>query len=70
MLVLQEHSGEFPRYHFAFVASGSDVQHAATLLRERGVPIRGPIFHDWMPGTSLYFEDLDGHELELFAPST
>jgi len=21
-----------------------------------------------MPGTSLYFEDPDGHELELFAP--
>jgi catechol 2,3-dioxygenase-like lactoylglutathione lyase family enzyme len=47
-----------------------DLQQAGAVLRERGVPTRGPIFHDWMPGTSLYFEDLDGHELELFAPAT
>jgi lactoylglutathione lyase len=70
MVVLQEHAGEFPSYHFAFTARGSDLQQAATVLRERGVPTRGPIFHGWMPGTSLYFEDLDGHELELFAPAT
>jgi hypothetical protein len=33
------------------------------------VSTRGPVFHKWIPGKSLYFEDLDGHELELFAPS-
>ena len=48
----------------------SDLERAATVLRECGVLIRGPISHGWIPGTSLYFEDLDGHELELFAPST
>ena len=70
MVVLQEHDGEFPSYHFAFTVNESDLERAATVLRECGVPTRGPISHGWIPGTSLYFEDLDGHELELFAPST
>jgi lactoylglutathione lyase len=70
MIVLQEQAGEFPRHHFAFTTTGSDLQQAVTVLRECGVPARGPVFHGWMPGTSLYFEDPDGHELELFAPST
>jgi len=70
MVVLQEHDSEFPRYHFAFTVDESDLERAATVLRECGVPTRGPISHDWIPGTSLYFEDLDGHELELFASST
>jgi catechol-2,3-dioxygenase len=67
---LQEQAGEFPSHHFAFTATGSDLEQAVIVLRERGVPTRGPVFHGWVPGTSLYFEDLDGHELELFAPST
>ena len=67
MIVLQECAGEFPSYHFAFAVSESDLQQAEAVLRERGVPARGPIVHDWMPGTSLYFEDVDGHELEFFA---
>jgi hypothetical protein len=29
------------------------------------MPARDPITLAWIPGTSLYFEDLDGHELEL-----
>jgi lactoylglutathione lyase len=70
MVVLQERADEFPSHHFAFTANASDLQKAATVLRECGVVTRGPIFHGWMPGTSLYFEDPDGHELELFAPST
>jgi lactoylglutathione lyase len=70
MIVLQEQAGEFPSHHFSFTATGSDLQQAMTVLRECGVPTRGPVFHGWMPGTSLYFEDPDGHELELFAPST
>jgi len=70
MVVLQEHDSEFPSYHFAFTVDESDLERAATVLRECGVPTRGPISHGWIPGTSLYFEDLDGHELELFAPST
>jgi lactoylglutathione lyase len=68
IIVLQEHAAEFPRYHFAFAVSESDLQEAEAVLRKCGVPARGPIFHNWMPGTSLYFEDVDGHELEFFAP--
>lgn len=69
MVVLQEHSGEFPPCHFAFTVDEGDLDQAAAVLSECGVPTRGPIFHDWIPGKSLYFEDIDGHELELFAPS-
>ena len=70
MIVLQEHDGEFPSYHFAFTVNESDLERAAAVLRECGVPTRGPISHSWIPGTSVSFEDLDGHELELFTPST
>jgi lactoylglutathione lyase len=70
MVVLQEHDGEFPTYHFAFAVDESDLERAATVLRECGVPTRGPTSHSWIPGTSLYFEDPDGHELELLARST
>jgi lactoylglutathione lyase len=70
MVVLQEHAGEFPAYHFAFRVDEADLERAATVLRECGVSTRGPIFHGWIPGKSLYFEDIDGHDLELFAPST
>ena len=68
IIVLQEHAAEFPRHHFAFAVSESDLQEAEAVLRQCGVPARGPIFHGWMRGTSLYFEDVDGQELEFFAP--
>ena len=70
MVVLQEHDGEFPAHHFAFRVDEADLERAGTVLRESGVSVRGPIFHGWIAGNSLYFEDIDGHELELFAPST
>jgi catechol-2,3-dioxygenase len=69
VVVLQESTGEVPSYHFAFAVREPDLEQAGRVLRERGVPVRGPVFHAWMPGTSLYFEDPDGHELEFFAPS-
>lgn len=68
MIVLQECAPGFPRHHFAFAVSESHLQEAEAVLRKCDVPARGPIFHGWMPGTSLYFEDVDGHELEFFAP--
>lgn len=67
MLVLQEHRGEWPTQHFAFAVGDLEIERAAELLKERGVAITGPVFHDWMPGTSVYFADPDGNELELFA---
>ena len=69
MVVLQERDAEFPSCHFAFTVSPTDLERAVTILREHGVPARGPISHDWIPGQSVYFEDPDGHELELFAAS-
>ena len=67
MIVLQEDKGEWPHQHFAFTIDAADVERAATMLRERGVEVEGPVFHEWMSSTSLYFEDPDGHSLELLA---
>jgi lactoylglutathione lyase len=68
MVVLQEDRGRFPLQHFAFTVEPSQVQPAAEALRLAGVKVEGPVLHDWMPARSLYFEDPDGHQLELCAP--
>jgi lactoylglutathione lyase len=67
MIVLQEDKGEWPLQHFAFTIDEADIERAAAMLRERGVEVEGPVFHEWMSATSLYFEDPDGHALELLA---
>lgn len=67
MVVLQEDKGEWPLQHFAFTIDEADVERAAAILRERGVEVEGPVFHEWMPSASLYFTDPDGHALELLA---
>ena len=67
MVVLQEDKGEWPLQHFAFTIDEADIERAAAILRERGVQVEGPVFHQWMPSKSLYFEDPDGHALELLA---
>jgi len=67
MIVLQEDKGEWPLQHFAFTIDEADIERAAAMLRERGVQVEGPVFHQWMGATSLYFEDPDGHALELCA---
>lgn len=67
MIVLQEDKGEWPLQHFAFTIDEADIERAAAILRERGVEVEGPVFHEWMPSASLYFEDPDGHALELLA---
>jgi lactoylglutathione lyase len=69
MLVLQEDTGEWPTQHFAFTVDADDIERAAATLREHGVAVRGPVFHAWMPATSVYFTDPDGHQLELCAPA-
>jgi catechol 2,3-dioxygenase-like lactoylglutathione lyase family enzyme len=69
MVVLQENKGESPAQHFAFTVEAGDLARAAALLNERGVETDGPHFHAWMPATSVYFSDPDGHELELCAPA-
>jgi catechol-2,3-dioxygenase len=67
MIVLQEDKGEWPLQHFAFTIEEADIEPALATLRERGVEVEGPVFHQWMNSTSLYFEDPDGHALELLA---
>ena len=69
MVVLQDNKGDWPTQHLAFTIDAADVERAAGLLAERGVEIDGPHYHDWMPATSIYFSDPDGHELELCAPA-
>ena len=68
MIVLQENKGEWPAQHFAFTVDEAEIEHAAALLRERGVATQGPVVHEWMPAKSVYFSDPDGHALELCAP--
>lgn len=67
MIVLQEDKSEWPVQHFAFTIEEADLERCAAILRERGVEVEGPVFHDWMRSTSLYFNDPDGHALELIA---
>ena len=68
MVVLQEEPGDWPLQHFAFTVDESEIESAAKRLREQGVEVQGPVTHDWMPARSVYFEDPDGHALELCAP--
>jgi len=70
MVVLQEDTGQWPSQHVAFGLRASELEPATALLKEKGIKVIGPIFHSWMPGRSLYFNDPDGHALELFAPAT
>ena len=68
MVVLQEDKADWPLQHFAFTVDEADIERAAEMLRERGVKVEGPVFHQWMPAKSIYFSDPDGHDLELCAP--
>lgn len=67
-IVLQEEKGESSSQHFAFMVDEAEIENAAKILRNRGVKVEGPVFHEWMPATSLYFDDPDGNALELCAP--
>ena len=69
MVVLQEDKGEWPTQHFAFSVSEADIGRAAALLKEKGVSVSEPVYHKWMNSVSVYFDDPDGHELELLALS-
>ena len=70
MVVLQEDKGEWPRQHFAFTVNEPDIRQAAEMLKEKGVSVSEPVYHEWMNSVSVYFDDPDGHALELLALSS
>jgi len=67
MIVLQEDQGSWPLQHLAFTIAKDEIEHAATSLRDQGLHVEGPVFHQWMPAYSVYFSDPDGNNLELCA---
>jgi len=68
IIVLQENKDDWHAQHFAFAVGSMELDNAAAELQEHGVFVDGPYFHDWMPARSVYFSDVDGHQLELCAP--
>jgi lactoylglutathione lyase len=69
MVVLQEDKGEWPTQHFAFTVNEGDIKQAAAMLKDKGVAVSEPVYHEWMKSVSIYFDDPDGHALELLAVS-
>ena len=65
MVVLIQDDDDFPSQHYAFSIDESDVERTLDAPSAAGVTAKGPVFRDWMPGTSIYFSDPDGHELEF-----
>jgi catechol 2,3-dioxygenase-like lactoylglutathione lyase family enzyme len=64
------------RQHFAFRSTVDEVLHRSVdWLHERGLRCRNflndgaerPMVFGWMPAIAIYFDDPDGHELELIA---
>ena len=68
--------------HISFRVAENDVDRMIPYLRERGIepvhppraPVQGPmhepIVHGWMPAAAVFFQDPDGHLLELIAELT
>jgi catechol 2,3-dioxygenase-like lactoylglutathione lyase family enzyme len=64
--------GTIPSRHFAFLMSEAEFDAAFTRLRARAVPYWADPFHrepgainHWDDGRGVYFEDPDGHSLEI-----
>jgi len=64
--VVPGHDGRGP-LHMAFAIAADAYEAWRTRLSEAGVPMRGEM-HWPRGGRSLYFEDPDGHVLELATP--
>ncbi len=70
MLVLIQSNDEVPTQHFAFAIDEADIDETIARLDEAGIDHSDPVFQEWMPGTSIYFRDPDGHDAEFFAPGS
>src|SRR3954468_21725158 len=68
MVVLQEKPENWQSQHFAFAVSDAELDEAAIELQKHGLVVDGPCLNAWMPARSVYFSDVDGHQLELCAP--
>lgn len=64
--VIPGHDGQGP-LHMAFAIAADALEGWRAYLAASGVPLRGEM-HWPRGGTSLYFEDPDGHVLELATP--
>ena len=64
--VIPGHDGQGP-LHMAFAIAADALEGWRVHLGASGVPLRGEM-HWPRGGTSLYFEDPDGHVLELATP--
>jgi catechol 2,3-dioxygenase-like lactoylglutathione lyase family enzyme len=71
----QKSPSEIARQHFAFEVALEDLACGITLLTAQGVAVKNffdeptdvPSVFGWMPAASIYFDDPDGHLLELLA---
>lgn len=68
--------GQIPPQHFAFRSTVDDVlDRSVAWLDERGLACHNflndgtkrPMVFAWMPAIAIYFDDPDGHSLELIA---
>jgi catechol 2,3-dioxygenase-like lactoylglutathione lyase family enzyme len=69
MVVLQEDKGDWPKQHFAFAVSKTDIKQAGAMLKDKGIEVSEPVYHEWLKAFSVYFDDPDGNSLELLALS-
>jgi lactoylglutathione lyase len=69
MVVLQEDKAEWPQQHFAFAVGVADIKQAVATLKEKGIAVSEPVYHEWMKAFSVYLDDPDGNSLELLALS-
>ena len=65
MVVLQETSESFAKFHFALKVQ--DLDSAAERLRDRGIVTSPVRHHKWMNAKSIYFQDPNGHDLEFIS---
>jgi catechol 2,3-dioxygenase-like lactoylglutathione lyase family enzyme len=72
--IWESDNDKIEKRHFAFECNADDVLNKATnFLKERNIKARNflrneteqPMVFAWMPAVAIYFDDPDGHELEL-----